>query len=78
VDSYAEGDRAQETDKEPVEIVPIRQQEAMEAIRLLQSYEEQQDDGDGEILRRLAQMEITVRGRMLSGLQQGKITSYLT
>jgi hypothetical protein len=50
----------------------------MEAIRLLQSYEEQQDDDDGEILRRLAQMEITVRGRMLSGLQQGKITSYLT
>jgi hypothetical protein len=54
VDSYTEGARAQETDEEPVEIVPIRQQEAMEAIRLLQSYEEQSDDGDGEILRRLA------------------------
>jgi hypothetical protein len=29
VDSYAEGDSAQETDEEPVEIVAIRQQEAM-------------------------------------------------
>jgi hypothetical protein len=50
----------------------------MEAIRLLQSYDEQQDDRDSEILRRLAQMKITVRGRMLSGLQQAKITSWLT
>jgi hypothetical protein len=75
---YAEGDRVQETDEEPVEIVLIRQQEVMEARRLLQSYKEQQDDGDSEILRRLAQMEITVRGRVLSGLQQAKITSYLT
>jgi hypothetical protein len=40
----------------------------MKAIRLLQSYKKQQNDGDSEILRRLAQMEITVRGRMLSGL----------
>jgi hypothetical protein len=78
VDLYAEGDRAQETDEEPVEIVPIRQQEEMEAIRLLQSYKEQQDDGDSRILRRLAQMEITVRGRMLFGLQQAKITRWLT
>jgi hypothetical protein len=37
-----------------VEIVLIRQQEAMEAIRLLKSYEEQQDDRDSEILRWLA------------------------
>jgi hypothetical protein len=54
VNSYAEGDRAQETDEEPVEIVLIRQQEAIEAIRLLQSYKKQQDDGNDEILRRLA------------------------
>jgi hypothetical protein len=76
IDSYAEGDRAQETDEEDVEVVLIRQSDAMQAVRLLQTYEEQQEDGDTELLRRLAQMEITVRGRMVSGLQQTEITSF--
>jgi hypothetical protein len=54
IDSYAEGDRAQETDEEDVEIILIRQLDAMQAVRLLQTYEEQQEDGDTELLRRLA------------------------
>jgi hypothetical protein len=54
IDSYAEGDRAQETDEEDVEVVPIRQSDAMQAVRLLQTYKEQQEDGDTELLRRLA------------------------
>ena len=32
IKAYAEGDRAQETDKEPVKFEPIRQQEAMQAV----------------------------------------------
>jgi hypothetical protein len=36
--AYSEGDRAQETDEEPVEVIPIRQQEAMQAVQLLQRY----------------------------------------
>jgi hypothetical protein len=54
IDSYAEEDRAQETDEEDVEVVLIRQSDAMQAVRLLQTYEEQQKDGDTELLRRLA------------------------
>jgi hypothetical protein len=41
VNSYAEGDRAQETDEEPVKVILIQQQEAKQAVQLLQSYEEQ-------------------------------------
>jgi hypothetical protein len=32
VKAYSEGDRAQETDEEAVEVIPIRQQEAMQAV----------------------------------------------
>jgi hypothetical protein len=54
IDSYAERDRAQETDEKDVEVVLIRQLDAMQAVRLLQTYKEQQEDGDTELLRRLA------------------------
>jgi hypothetical protein len=76
IDSYAEGDRTQETDEEDVEVVRIRQSDAMQAVRLLQTYEEQQEDGNTELLRRLAQMEVTVRRRMVTGLQQAEIMSF--
>jgi hypothetical protein len=54
IDSYAEGDRAQKTDEKDVEIILIRQSDAMQAVRLLQTYKKQQEDGDTELLRRLA------------------------
>jgi hypothetical protein len=72
-----EGDRAPETDEEPVKIVPIWQQESIETLCLLERYEEQEDDRNSEILRRLARIEITIRGRMLSSLQQAVVNSYL-
>ena len=79
VDSYTEGDRMYETDEEePPEVPRVHQQEAIDALQLLQRYEEQQEDGDSEVLRRLAQLEITVKGRVLNSLQQTQITSYLT
>jgi hypothetical protein len=54
IDLYAKGDRAQKTDKEDVEVVLIRQSDAMQAVRLLQTYKEQQKDGNTELLHRLA------------------------
>ena len=78
VEVYSENDRAQETDEETVEVIPIRQQEAMQAVQLLQRYEEQQDDSDSSVLRQLAQLEISVRGRIFGGKQQTQITSYFT
>lgn len=77
IEAYSEGDRAQETDEEePVEVIPVKQQEAMDAILLLQRYEEQQDDGNSDILRQLGQLEISVRGRMCRAKRQTQITSY--
>ena len=64
-DSYTEGDRAYETDEEkPVEIPRIRQQKAIEAIQLLERYEEQQEDGDRDVLRKLAELEVIVEDRI--------------
>jgi hypothetical protein len=54
VEAYSEGDRAQEMDKEPMKVILMRQQEAMDSIQLLQRYKEQQEDGDSDILRQLA------------------------
>jgi hypothetical protein len=68
----------QGTDEEPMEVVPIRQQEAMQAVQLLHCYEEQQDDGDGDVLCQLAHLEIAVRGRIFNGKQQTQITSDFT
>jgi hypothetical protein len=70
VEAYSEGDRAQETDEEPVEIILIKSQKALQAVRLLQSYKEQQDNGDSDVIRRLAQLEVVVRGRIFAGRQQ--------
>jgi hypothetical protein len=77
IEAYSEGDRAQETDEEePVEVIPVKQQEAMDAILLLQRYKEQQDDGNSDILRQLGQLEISVRGRICGAKRQTQITSY--
>jgi hypothetical protein len=76
IEAYSEGDRAQETDEEPTEVIPVRQQEAMDSIQLLQRYEEQQEDGDSDILRQLAQLEISIRGRIVKRKQQTQITAY--
>jgi cytochrome c-type biogenesis protein CcmH/NrfF len=66
VEAFGERRRAQE----------VGQQEAIEAIQLLQRYEEQQEDGNRDVLRQLAQMEMTIRGRMAKGKQQSQITAY--
>ena len=78
VDSYVEGDRDAETDEEEVEVQPVRQQEAMAAVRLLQSYEEQQEDGDSELLRQLSRIETAIKRRIISSQQQAQITRYFT
>jgi hypothetical protein len=38
----------------PCKTIPIRQSVAVQAVRLLQTHEEQQEDGETELLRRLA------------------------
>ena len=50
----------------------------MQAVRLLQRYKEQQEDGDNEVLRRLAQLEVTVQRRIFNGQKQTRISSYFS
>jgi hypothetical protein len=76
VDAYVEADRDRETDEETQPMSIIKQQEAMQAVQLLQRYEEQQEDGDNEILSRLGQLELTVQRRMFNSQKQIQITSY--
>jgi cytochrome c-type biogenesis protein CcmH/NrfF len=76
IDSYTEGDSEQETDEESIDVVPIKQHEAMQAVQLLQCYEEQQDDGSSDVARQLARLELSVRSRMSAGQRQASITSY--
>ena len=76
IEAYAEGDRLQENDEEPVEFEPIQHQEAMQAVQLLQRYEEQQEDGSRALSGQLASMESSIRGRIFSGKRQTQITSY--
>ena len=76
ISSYVECNRTQETNKELIKVVPIRQQETMQTVRLLQHYEEQQNDGDSDILRQLVQFESTIKDRISNNLRQAQITSY--
>jgi hypothetical protein len=48
----------------------------MQAVQLLQRYEEEQDDGSSDIVHQLARLELSVRSRMSAGQQQASITSY--
>jgi hypothetical protein len=76
VDAFVEGDRDRETDEETQPMSSVKQQEAMQAVQLLQRYEEQQEGGDNEILRRQGQLELTVQRRILNSQKQTQITSY--
>jgi hypothetical protein len=76
IDSYTKGDREQETDEESIDIVSIKQYEAMQAVQLLQRYDEQQDDGSSDVVRQLARLELSVRSRMSAGQRQASIASY--
>ena len=50
--------------------------EALKALQYLKLYEEQQDDGDREIIKRLSHYEREVKDRVDSTLVQSSIDSF--
>ena len=77
VNRYSE--REQESDEEePPLIEPKTLAEAFSALRDLRTYEEQQEDGDSELIQHLNRQERVLKERSGKRLHQGKITSYFT
>jgi hypothetical protein len=68
---------ADESDDDEVETVPpIPTQEALEALKKLQLYEEQQDQGDIDLIQWLNRHERVIWGRKMANLKQGDIRAY--
>jgi len=79
IEAYAEGnERDHETDEEEINITPVRISEALTALSQLRLYEEQQEYGDKELIRRLNHFEQIIRAREAGGMQQRTITSYFS
>ena len=79
IEAYAEGnERDHETDEEEINITPVRISEALTALSQLRLYEEQQEYGDKELIRRLNHFEQIIRAREAGGMQQCTITSYFS
>ena len=78
VNSYSREERAYETNEEDVIMPRIRHNEAILALQTLRLYEEQQDEGDSELISRINRHERVIRQRTKQGLKQTTIDSYLT
>lgn len=70
--------RGYETDEDEMVEQEISMKDAMTALRTLQLYEEQQTDGDTELLQHLHKQERLMKAREMTGKQQCSITSYFS
>ena len=76
---YSQGDeRIYETDEEDVSEPSIKSNEALQLLKRLQLYEEQQADGDEILISRLNRYERDIRAREVSKQQQASILTYFT
>ena len=81
VDCYSKNvqlDREYETDED--ELVPtlIKGKQALEAVQVLQLYEEQQVSGEGSVLCELGQLERTILEREMVSKKQTSITQWFS
>ena len=75
---YLEGNkRDHETDEEEIDIISIRVSKDLTTLSTLRLYEEQQENGDREIIQRLNRVEQVMKSREAGGKQQRTITSHL-
>lgn len=75
-EAYSTGDKAYESDEEDVVGRKISTNEAIQALQLLQLYEEQQDEGDQNFIAGVKKHAKLVNTRLT--LKQTSITSYFT
>ena len=73
---YDRQERVEETDEEVEEIPKIQTPEALKALQYLRLYEEQQEDGDSEVIKRLSRYEREIKERVTKALVQSSIESY--
>ena len=71
-------EREAESDEEDIEQPKIKISEALAALRQLQLYEEQQNDGDSTLLHLLNKHEQRVQDRRMKESQQMPITAFFT
>ena len=67
---YAGPDRDAETDEEDSQQPRIKLNEAIEALQKLRLYEEQQEDGEREVITTLLRHERRIQGRRLQNTKQ--------
>ena len=67
-------DREYETDEDKLVLTLIKEKQALEAIRELQLYEEQQVSGKGSVLCELGQLERTIFKQEMISKKQTSIT----
>lgn len=75
-DAYSTGEKAYESDEDDVAQPKISINEAIQALRTLQLYEEQQDQGDQDFLICIKKHEKLITSRRI--LKQSSITNYFT
>ncbi|MCJ1425169.1 hypothetical protein MMC29_003057 [Sticta canariensis] len=69
-------DREAETDEEEDFKEPVRLKQAMEALEILQLYEEQQNKGNLRLLEELRRQSRIMLRRRIEGAEQKTITEY--
>ena len=75
---YAGPNRDAETDEEDTQQPQIKLNEALEALRTLRLYEEQQEDGDREVIVTLLRHDRRIQGRRLQNTKQVAITTFFS
>lgn len=73
---YAGPDRDAETNKEDSQQPRIKLNKAIEALQKLRLYEEQQEDGEREVITTLLRHERRIQGRRLQNTKQTTIKSF--
>jgi len=69
-------EREHETNEEEVELIYIKETEALAALSLLRLYEEQQEDGDSEVVSLLNRQERVIRSRGSKSTHQTTLDSW--
>ena len=76
IESYSQDERDHETDEDEVDTTAVKLSDALEALATLRLYEEQQENGNRDLICQLNRLERSIKAREPQSLQQRTITSY--
>ena len=75
---YAGPDRDTETDEDDFAQPQIKVDEALQALQKLHLYEEQQEDGNRDLIITLTRHDRQIQGRRIRNTKQNSITTYFS